>query len=119
MLPLLPIVASKCTEPSSCKRNAFPGYVGCTFLTINPCETPCETVRVCNTGVEVVETLMRFGSALAELSAETMTLGADVSAVTFFATLGRLPFFTKRVSAPDLSESVEVPSEALLGLLVG
>src|SRR4029077_2458243 len=63
MSPVFEIVAKRWTAPSTRSRSALGGYLGCTLLTSNPCETPCDTLSVCRTGAGAVLWLsMRLGS---------------------------------------------------------
>src|SRR5579863_6767813 len=50
MSPSLLMVASSWTAPCTCVCKARAGYTGATFLIRSPCDTPCDTRRVCGPG---------------------------------------------------------------------
>src|SRR5712691_3512838 len=120
MSPVFEIVAISSTAPSIRISRAFLGYVGCTFFSSNPCDTPCDTLKVCNIGLGALLSAptRSGGGAPAPAVAIPIMLGAGASAAAVFECIfGTVPpLSTRGAAAAALLAAGEVEPEGFVEL---
>jgi len=113
ILPSLEIVAIKSTRPSIRIRRAPEGYVGATFLYNSPWDTPCETLTVCRTGLNVgfvVGTKSGGGALLGVAIPIKLGAAAESAAAALVCVAGALPPLTRRGAGSGSASASPVSS---------
>src|SRR5579871_134409 len=105
MSPFLEIVAINSTVPSIRRRTALGGYTGATFLNSSPCDTPCDTLIICNFGLNSLVVGTRSGGGAEAGVAIPIMLGAETSAFVDFGFSGALPPLTIKGAASGVASA--------------